>query len=424
MTELPSTWSLVTLNDLQADEPRAITDGPFGSNLTSAHYSDSGARVIRLQNIGDGRFIDAEAYVPMSHFETLKGHEARSGDLIVASLGEVLPKACLVPPDLGPAIVKADCIRVRLGDHVEPRWALYAMQTPEVRRWAAEQLHGVGRPRLGLKVIRQLPVPLPPIDEQRRIVDILEDYLSRLDAAVAGVLRVPHRLGAMRLSALTRQRQRLLDCGAPSRPLGEVAETALGKMLDAKRSHGVPTPYLRNINVRWGAVDVGDVQTVPLSEGERAKFALEPGDLLVCEGGEPGRCAVWPGSEGLMTFQKALHRVRVRDEETTDIRFVALMLEEFIRSGRADTMYTGTTIRHLPQEKLRLVTIPLPPLEAQVDVVASMEDLTDSMALASHQADTAVRRAATLRRSLLAAAFSGRLTETPSAPTSEVYAGV
>jgi type I restriction enzyme S subunit len=125
-----------------------------------------------------------------------------------------------------------------------------------------------------------------------------------------------------------------------------------------------------------------------------------------------------------MTFQKALHRVRVRDEETTDIRFVALMLEEFIRSGRADTMYTGTTIRHLPQEKLRLVTIPLPPLEAQVDVVASMEDLTDSMALASHQADTAVRRAATLRRSLLAAAFSGRLTETPSAPTSEVYAGV
>lgn len=303
---------------------------------------------------------------------------------------------------------------------VDDRYLMHYLNQCDYRGYA----NGTTRLKLTQAAMNGIPVVLPPLEEQRRIVDILEDHLSRLDAGVEGVRRVPNRLAALRLSALTHQRKRLLDDGASLRAIGDVAETALGKMLDAKRSHGVPTPYLRNINVRWGVVDVGDVQTVPLSEDERAKFALEPGDLLVCEGGEPGRCAVWPGSEGFMTFQKALHRVRVRDEATTDIRYVALMLEEFIRSGRADTMYTGTTIRHLPQEKLRLVTIPLPPLEEQVGVVNSMMDLTDSMDLASDQADTAVRRAATLRRSLLAAAFSGRLIETTSATTSEVPTGV
>ena len=174
---------MAELNDLQSEKPRAITDGPFGSNLARAHYTASGPRVVRLQNIGDGVFNDARAHISQAHFETLRTHEVLPGDLLVASLGEVLPRACLAPASLGPAIVKADCIRVRLSRDVDPRWVMYSLQRPQVRSWADDHRHGVGRPRLGLKVIRQIPVPLPPLDEQRRIVEILEDHLSRLDAA-------------------------------------------------------------------------------------------------------------------------------------------------------------------------------------------------------------------------------------------------
>lgn len=169
MKSLPPGWRLAELEELQAPESGAITDGPFGSKLTSAHYSSSGARVIRLQNIGDGVYRDADAFIPEPYFESLRKHAVRPGDLLIASLGEDSPRACLAPPHLGPAIVKADCIRVRLADDVHPRWVMYAMQEPGLRKWAKGQLHGVGRPRLGLTTIRRLPVPLPPLPEQRRI---------------------------------------------------------------------------------------------------------------------------------------------------------------------------------------------------------------------------------------------------------------
>jgi len=146
--EIPPHWHWVTLNELQADEPRAITDGPFGSNLTSAHYTDSGPRVVRLQNIGDGEFVDARAHISPEHFARLQTHEVLPGDLLIASLGDSPPRTCIAPKWLGPAIVNADCIRVRLSPAVEPRWVMYALQAPSTRRWAAERPTGSEGPGL------------------------------------------------------------------------------------------------------------------------------------------------------------------------------------------------------------------------------------------------------------------------------------
>ena len=403
------TWPVVTLNDLQADEPRAITDGPFGSNLASRHYTETGPRVVRLQNIGDGRFIDEEAHISEEHFESLRAHEVRAGDLLLASLGEVLPRACLAPASLGPAIVKADCIRVRLRGDVDPRWVLYAMQRPDVRRWADSHRHGVGRPRLGLTVIRQIPVPLPPLAEQHRIVGLLEDHLSRLDAADAYLGTTRQRLVAMERSAMSAFRESLGH--APRRTISNVAETALGKMLDAARQTGTPTPYLRNINVRWGAFDLGDLQTTLLTPTDIERFSVLDGDIFACEGGEPGRCAVWRGDGAGIAYQKALHRLRVRDPRHLVPDFLALMLTEAIKSGRNDHLYTGTTIKHLPQEKLRQIEIPVPDLAAQHEIVAEAGRLNDSRVRLGQGLADAGARSVALRRSLLAAAFSGRLTE-------------
>jgi type I restriction enzyme S subunit len=410
VSELPDGWAMRQLDSLKAPEPRSITDGPFGSNLTSAHYTASGARVVRLQNIGDGAFIDNPAFISMTHYETLRKHAVQEGDLLIASLGEVLPRACIAPALLGPAIVKADCIRVRLSAEVEPRWVLFALQAPDTRKWAKDQLHGVGRPRLGLKVIRSIPVPVPPIDEQRRIVEILEDHLSRLDAADAYLEAAQRRITGLRLAALSHARRSLIDEGVGLRRLGDIASTALGKMLDAKKATGTPTSYLRNINVRWGAFDISDLNEVQLTDSERARLELRKGDLMVCEGGEPGRCAVWPGGGSLVAYQKALHRLRVLDEAHVDVAFVGLMLEESIRAGRADRMFTGTTIRHLPQEKLRLMEIPVPDPGRQREVVADLGDLESASVHARSECEAARARGRALRRALLHAAFTGRLT--------------
>lgn len=201
-SRLPPGWAWVSVDDLVA-AAGDLTDGPFGSNLKTEHYRESGPRVIRLQNIGDGQFLDDQAHISTSHFARLRKHEAIPGDVVVAMLGSDLPRACLVPPSLGPAIVKADCVRLRPDDRViDRRYAVAALNSPAVRRQAERLVHGVGRPRLGLKWFRPLRVPLAPVAEQARLVDAVDSHLSRLDAAVAGLESAQRKLKAYRASVL------------------------------------------------------------------------------------------------------------------------------------------------------------------------------------------------------------------------------
>src|SRR5258708_28086674 len=82
-------------------------------------------------------------------------------------------------------------------------------------------------------------------------------------------------------------------------------------MLDGKRTEGTKMPYLRNVNVQWERIDTHDLLSMPFKDAERARFAVLPGDVLVCEGGEPGRAAVWKQQGLEIMYQKALHRVRL-----------------------------------------------------------------------------------------------------------------
>lgn len=179
---LPPGWEWVELESLAADEPRAITDGPFGSNLKTSHYTEAGPRVIRLQNVGEGEFKDAEAHISPEHFETLRAHEARAGDIVMASLGEGLPRACVVPGGLGPAIVKADCPRMRVAAEVNAEFLAACLNSRPVRRQAEVFVHGTGRPRLKLADARKLKVPKAPRVEQDALVGRMRELR---DARVA-----------------------------------------------------------------------------------------------------------------------------------------------------------------------------------------------------------------------------------------------
>ena len=128
MTEVPLGWATVTVGEV-AD----LADGPFGSNLKTAHYTDDGPRVVRLQNIGEGTFRDEHAHIAEEHYDQLIKHAVQAGDIVAASLGENAPRACLVPAWLGPAIVKADCIRIRALDGIEPAFLMWMLNSPPVR---------------------------------------------------------------------------------------------------------------------------------------------------------------------------------------------------------------------------------------------------------------------------------------------------
>lgn len=170
-------WSEKTVGDVAS-----LCDGPFGSNLKTSHYVESGPRVVRLQNIGEGYFRDEKAHIGEKHFETLAKHAVRPGDVVVASLGDEAPRACLIPSWLGPAIVKADCVRLRVTAEVEPAFLMWVLNSEPVRAQAAKRIRGIGRPRLGLGGIRDLVIAVPPREEQRRLVSRIERCISILGA--------------------------------------------------------------------------------------------------------------------------------------------------------------------------------------------------------------------------------------------------
>lgn len=142
-------------------------------------------------------------------------------------------------------------------------------------------------------------------------------------------------------------------------------------MLSAKSRRGIePRPYLRDQNVQWHRFDLSDVARMDFSDAEALKFELRPGDLLVCEGGEVGRCARWPRPAGEMHFQKALHRVRPR--VGVDGRWLEFFLRWAAETGRFEDHSSGSTIAHLPQRDLRRLVVPIAPLEEQKRIVAAI----------------------------------------------------
>lgn len=177
---LPSGWSLAKLAEIVAPEPNSLVDGPFGSKLKTSDYVASGVRVVRLGNIGVGQFIDdVRAYISQEKYDGLKKHSVFPGDLLIAALAEPVGRCAQVPESLGPAIVKADCIRFKIHPAVDARYVLSYLNSPQGRAKAEAVSHGVGRLRINLGEVRDLPLPLAPIPEQCRIVAKLESLSAR-----------------------------------------------------------------------------------------------------------------------------------------------------------------------------------------------------------------------------------------------------
>ena len=165
----------------------------------------------------------------------------------------------------------------------------------------------------------------------------------------------------------------------PRKPLAEVADFRLGKMLDQKKNSGEMLPYLANLNVRWGKFALDKLREMRFEAHELERYCLKYGDIVMCEGGVPGRCAIWKEQMPGMMYQKALHRIR--PYSCLDHRFLYFNLQKQGQHGELAGLFTGSTIRHLPREKLAKVQIPIPPLADQrriADILSAYDDLIEN----------------------------------------------
>ena len=197
-----------------------------------------------------------------------------------------------------------------------------------------------------------------------------------------------------------------LPSGWVETTLGEIATTQLGKMLSKKSKTGVGSrPYLRNKNVQWFEFDLTDVAEMDFTDVEFERFKLRIGDLLVCEGGEIGRSAIWRNAIAECCFQKAVHRVR--PAAGVSVEFLQYMLRYFADSGRLDEHVTGSTIKHLPQEDLRVLVVGLPPEREQQRIVSVIEEQFSRLDAAEGSLHRARRSLERFRRSAIDNALRG-----------------
>jgi len=163
------------------------------------------------------------------------------------------------------------------------------------------------------------------------------------------------------------------------KPLEAVADFCLGKMLDQKKNRGDLLPYLANVNVRWGHFDLEDLREMRFEHRELERYGLKYGDIVMCEGGEPGRCAIWKEQLPGMMFQKALHRIRPR--KCLNIEFLFYSFLNKGRTGHFAPLFTGATIKHLPREKLAKVEVEVPPFPIQeriASILSAYDDLIEN----------------------------------------------
>lgn len=407
----------------------------------------------------------------------------KEGDVLVSMTRPNLNAVALVPSSLSGAIASTGFYVLR-SSAVEPKFIYYLVQSKDFIEKMCEKVQGALYPAVRPRDIDSYSFDLPVNrEEQRRLVEKIEELFSELDSGIASLKTAQQQLSIYRQSLLkhafegklteqwrkdnaskletpeqllariqqereARYQQQLEEWQkavkeweakgkegrSPRKPaklkktepaieqdyavpstwaIGELQsvayESVLGKMLDKQKNIGTDRFYLGNINVRWGYFDLENLKQMKIEDTEVQRYSLEHGDLVICEGGEPGRCAVWKNQEQEMFIQKALHRVRFTESYLPIFSYYyltyAVPLERVVKH------FTGTTIKHLTGRGLGKVQLPVCSLEEQQEIINQLEEKLSIVEQNEKEIETALAKAELLRQSILKKAFSGQLSQ-------------
>jgi type I restriction enzyme S subunit len=170
----------------------------------------------------------------------------------------------------------------------------------------------------------------------------------------------------------------------PRKKISEIAEHSLGKMLDKEKNRGELKPYLRNLNVRWFSFDTSDLLQMRFLPEEHTRYTVSKGDLVVCEGGYPGRAAIWEKDEQIY-FQKALHRIRFH--EPLHAKWCLYYLQSEDLAGTLKKHFNGAGILHFTGEAVARFELPLPPMSEQQRIVGILDKAFHAIADAKANAE-------------------------------------
>jgi type I restriction enzyme S subunit len=267
----------------------------------------------------------------------------------------------------------------------------------------SDVISGSAQPQIIVTTLSKKKILVPPLPIQKQIAEILE----KADQAKQ------KRKEANKLTDEFMQSVFIEMFGDPVKnPMGwervkakKLFEIKLGKMRSEKHITGKHLkPYLRNINVQWGRLDLSDIKQMDFDPNEQKKYSLKKGDILVCEGGEVGRTAIWNGEVDDIYYQNALHRLRTKSDQINSMYFLYFMFFA-AKYGLILRRTSVVTIAHFTAEKFNEFEIMLPPLQLQQQF-AELVNKTEALKEKQKQSE---REMENLFQSLMQKAFKGEL---------------
>lgn len=414
MGSIPAHWALLRAKRLFREVDERSKTG--NEELLSVSHL-TGVTPRRLKN------------VTMFMAESNVGHKVcRPGDLVINTLWAWMA-ALGVTRHLGLVSPAYGVYRPVEGSGILPAYADYLLRTPLYAAEYQRRSTGVNSSRLRLypEQFLRMPVLLPPLEDQTAVVRFLDWANGNLERAIRAKRKV---IALLREQAQITVHRAVTEGVRPEvclKPAGlswlsKIPQhwavislrmrytVELGKMLDAKRITGRHSiPYLRNRDVQWDRVLVDDLPKMDIAPAEFERYTVKRGDLLVCEGGQVGRCAFWDESLPLCGFQKALHRVRAIDPRRDYPRFFFYQLQLVAGLGVFSADGNENTIAHLTNEKLRRHRFVFPPFEEQREIADSLDAELQGLNTAIARIEREISLLREYRIRLMADVVTGRL---------------
>ena len=415
--DVPENWKWVTLGSIL----NKLTDGTH----KTPKYTTDGIKFVSVKDMSNGvlslentKFISAE-----EHQELYARCNPEKGDILLSKVGTTGVPAIVNTTEQFSLFVSVALLKFDR-ECIDLKFLYYMLMSPLVQTQATENTRGVGNKNWVLDAIANTMVVLPPLAEQKRIVIKAEELLPYVDRyaaayekleqfnakfpedmkksilqyAIQGKLveqRPEEGTGEELYRQIQAEKQRLVKEGRlkKEKPLAGIAEdeipfdipdgwkwvrlpevgtSSLGKTLNKGLDAGNEVPYLCSINVYWDGINLDQIKTAKFSEADTEKYLLRKGDLLICEGGDVGRSAVWD-RDMEMYYQNALHCVRFFG--AINPYYFKYCLELYKYNRILENASKGMTIKHLVQGALYSIPFPLPPLDEQKRIVAKLEEI-------------------------------------------------
>lgn len=413
--EVPENWVWVRLGSLAQD----MADGPFGSNLKTEHYTNNKeVRIIQLSNIGEnGWREDNKKYTTFEHAKVIARSKVEAGDIVIAKM---MPagRAIICPSYEQQYVLSSDAVKFVPNSLVDNNFCCKGINSYFFQTLVQENTQGITRARTSIKKLKGYPFPLPPLSEQQRIVERIEELFAKLDEAKERLQEVADSFAVRKAAILhkaftgelTKQWRRENGVSDESWEESNFGKFTVSQYGYTEKAHWekIGPKFLRITDIQDNKVDWDEVPWCPIDEDGMKQYAVEIGDIMIARTGATTGKSYLICDDVEAVFASFLIRLKVVNKNLDyNYLYGYMQSEDYWR--QITDFSSGIAQPGVNASKLKQIKFKCPTLPEQHEIVRLIDDLLALERAAQQAAEQALASIDLMKKSILARAFRGEL---------------